>query len=156
MKRMSWYARILIGSVVVLMLAPSITGVDSGLSPDDMWDDTSVWETPPWLQLWLMGIVLPSFLASIFFLHRSLEARLALGGFVLSHLPMMLGLFETTVGSIALIHVVCYSPALVALAKRRPQVTARSAFGLWVHIMLAVLTVSLAFDLRDSLRTLFP
>ncbi|MGE4652555.1 MAG: hypothetical protein AAEJ53_16840 [Myxococcota bacterium] len=155
MKRTSWYARILIGSVVVLMLAPSITGVDSGLSPDDMWDDTSVWGTPPWLQVWLMGIVFPSFLASIFFLHRSLEARLALGGFVLSHLPMMLGLFETTVGSIALIHVVCYLPALVTLAKRRPQVTARSAFGVWVHIMLAVLTVSLAFDLRDSLRTLF-
>ena len=71
MKRTSWYARILIGSVVVLMLAPSVTGVDSGLSPDDMWDDTSVWETPPWLQLWLMGIVFPSFLASIFFLHLS-------------------------------------------------------------------------------------
>ncbi len=155
MSRTSWYARILIGSVVVLMLAPSVTGVDSGLSPDDVWDDTSVWGTPLWLQVWLMGIVFPTFLASLFFLRRSLEARLALGGFVLSHLPMMLGLFETTVGQVALIHVVCYSPALLLLAKRRPRVTARSPFGLWVHAMLAVLAVGLAFDLRDSLRTLF-
>ena len=155
MGRISGYTRILIGTILVLMLAPSFTGVSSGLSPHEVWDHTSVWQTPLWLQVWLMGIVFPSFLASIFFLHRSLEARLALGGFVLSHLPMMLGLFETTVGSIALIHVVCYLPALATLAKRRPQVDARSAFGVWVHIMLAVLTVSLAFDLRDSLRTLF-
>ena len=155
MNRMSWYSRILIGSVVALMLAPTFTGVDSGLSPDDVWDDTSVWRAPLWLQIWLTGIVFPSFLCSVFFLRRSLEARLALGGFVLSHLPMMFGLFETTVGRVALIHVLCYSPALVALATRRPRVAVRTPFGVWVHVMLAVLAVSLAFDLRDSLRMLF-
>lgn len=155
MNRMSWYSRILIGSVVVLMIAPTFTGVGSGLSPDDVWDDTSVWRTPLWLQIWLMAIVFPTFVCSIFFLHRSLEARLALGGFVLSHIPMMFGLFETTVGSVAMIHVLCYSPAFFALAKRRARVAIRTPFGVWVHVMLAVLAVSLAFDLRDSLRVLF-
>ncbi|MEE3325726.1 MAG: hypothetical protein VX252_00150 [Myxococcota bacterium] len=155
MNRISWYSRILIGSVVVLLIAPTLTGVSSGLSPDDVWDDTSVWRTPLWLQVWLLGLVFPAFVSSIFFLHRSLEARLALGGFVLSHLPMMFGLFETTVGRVALIHVLCYSPALIALAKRRSQVDVRTPFGIWVHVMLAVIAISLAFDLRDSVRMLF-
>lgn len=53
MNRISWYSRILIGSVVVLLIAPTLTGVSSGLSPDDVWDDTSVWRTPLWLQVWL-------------------------------------------------------------------------------------------------------
>ena len=155
MSRMSWYSWILIGAVVLLMLAPTLIGVDSGLSPDDVWDDTSVWKTPIWLQVWLTWIVFPTFLCSVFFLHRSVEARLALGGFVLSHLPMMFGLFETTVGRVALIHVLCYSPALVVLARHRSRVAVRTFFGIWVHVMLAVLAISLAFDVRDSLRMLF-
>jgi len=148
------YSRLLIVAVVLLMLAPSVTGVSSGLSPQQPWDDTSVWGTPLWLQIWLMGVVAPSFLSSLFFLRRSLEARLAIGGFVLSHLPMMLGLFETTVGDIALIHLFCYAPALITLARRRSRVAPGSPFGIWVHVMLAVLVISLAFDLRDSLRFL--
>ena len=155
MGRISGYTRILIGTILVLMLAPSFTGVSSGLSPHEVWDHTSVWQTPLWLQVWLMGIVFPTFLASLFFLHRSMEARLALGGFVLGHLPMMLRLFETAVGTIALMHVVLYTPALVALARRRPRVRLASPFGAWVHVMLAVLAISLAFDLRDGLRYLF-
>jgi len=155
MGRLSLYSRLLIGAIAVLMLAPSVMGVSAGLSPDQTWDDTSVWRTPLWLQVWLMGVVLPSFLSSLFFLRRSREARLALGGFILSHLPMMLGLFETAVGQVAIIHLFCYSPALIALARRRPGVAPGSPFGIWVHVMLAVLSISLAFDLRDSLRFLF-
>lgn len=83
------------------------------------------------------------------------EARLALGGFVVSHLPMMLGLFETTVGEVAIIHLFCYSPALISLARRRSRVAPGSPFGIWVHVMLVVLSISLAFDLRDSVRFLF-
>ena len=155
MGRISFYSRLLFGAVVVLMLAPSITGVDAGISPHQTWDDTSVWDTPLWLQVWLMGVVLPSFLSSLFFLRRSREARLALGGFVVSHLPMMLGLFETTVGEVAIIHLFCYSPALISLARRRSRVAPGSPFGIWVHVMLVVLSISLAFDLRDSVRFLF-
>ena len=155
MGKISTYSRLLIGAVLILMIAPSFTGVDSGLSPHQTWDDTSVWQTPIWLQIWLMGVTLPTFLSSLFFMRRSVEARLAIGGFVVSHLPMMLKLFETAVGEIAIIHLFCYSPALIALARRRSRVQLGTPFGIWVHAMLAVLAISLAYDMRDSLRFLF-
>jgi len=151
MPRYSGFTRVLLAVIVLLLLLPRFTGVDSGLTPDAKWDHTSVWGTPLWLRVWLLGVLFPTFLASLCFVRRSREARFAAGGFVLSHVPMAAGLFEVTVGAVGLIHLVCWTPALVLLARRRPSVDAKTPFGLWVYAMLAVITISLAFDLRDAL-----
>ena len=150
MIQLPWFWRILLVVVIATMAAPMLTGIDSGLSPSSPWSG-QVDAVPAWLRFWLMGILFPTFLASLFFLRRSTEARVAVAGFVLSHVPMMLDLFPVTVGVVGLMHLLCWSPALVLLAKRRPNVPSRSPFGLWVHAMLFVIAVSLAFDLRDAL-----
>ena len=143
--------RITLALVALLLVLPLVTGINSGLSPDTLWRG-QVGELPIWLQLWLMGVMTPMFFVSLFFLRRSVEARFLVGGVVLSHVPMAIHLFDVTVGVVGLVHIVCLSPALYLLVKKRPAVELRTAFGLWVHAMLFVLVVSLAFDLRDALR----
>ena len=64
---------------------------------------------------------------------------------------MIFQLFDVTVGVVGLMHLVTWSPALVLLAQRRPKVELNTPFGAWVHVMLFVIAVSLAFDLRDAL-----
>lgn len=151
MPRYSGFTRVLLVTIAVLLLLPRLTGVDSGLTPDSRWDHDSVWSTPIWLRVWLLGVLFPVFLASLCFVRRSREARFAAGGFALSHLPMATGLFEASVGSVGLIHLVCWTPALVLLARRRASVDPATPFGLWVHAMFAVIAISLVFDARDAL-----
>ena len=151
MPRYSAFTRILLVAIALLLLVPRVTGIDSGLTPDAKWDHGSVWSTPLWLRIWLLGVLFPVFLASLLFVRRSREARFAAGGFVLSHVPMATGLFEITVGAVGLIHLLCWSPALVLLVRRRPGVDPATPFGIWVHAMLVVIAISLAFDARDAL-----
>jgi hypothetical protein len=151
MPRYSPFTRMLLVTILALWFLPRVTGVASGLTPDARWDHTSVWSTPIWLRIWLLGVLFPVFLASLFFVRRSLEARVAAAGFVASHLPMALGLFDARVGTVGLIHLACWTPALVLLARRRPSVEPSTPFGLWVHAMIAVLAISLVFDARDAI-----
>ena len=151
MPRYSPFTRMLLVTIAALWLLPRVTGIDSGLTPDARWDHTSVWSAPIWLRIWLLGVLFPVFLASLLFVRRSPEARFAAGGFVASHVPMALGLSAVRVGTVGLIHLVCWTPALVLLARRRPSVEPRTPFGLWVHAMLAVLAISLSFDARDAI-----
>ena len=147
----SWFWRFTLAIILVFLAVPLVGGIDSGLSPETPWAG-QVAEVPLWLQIWLMGIMTPLFFISLFFLRRSLEARFLVGGVILSHVPMGVDLFLVTVGVVGVVHIVCLSPALYLLAKKRPDVDPRSAFGLWVHAMLFVLAVSFAFDARDALR----
>lgn len=48
--------------------------------------------------------------------------------------------------------IVCWTPALVLLIRRRPSVDPATPFGVWVQAMLAILAISLAFDLRDAIQ----
>jgi len=146
----SWFWQVVLATIALLLLGPIVLGINAGLTPDSPWSG-QVEIVPVWLRIWLLGILFPSFLASLFFLRRSPEARFAAGGFVLSHLPMVFRLFDVTVGVVGLMHLLCWGPAAILLAKRRPTVELKSPFGAWVHAMLFVLAVSLAFDLRDAL-----
>lgn len=146
----SWFWRVILSTVVLAMLAPSVLGIDAGLTPKSPWSG-QVEDVPVWLRIWLLWILFPIFLASLLFLRRSIEARAAAAGFILSHVPMMIHLFDVTVGVVGLMHLVFWSPALVLLAQKQPRVDPKTAFGFWVHAMLFVIAVSLAFDLRDAL-----
>jgi len=147
---LSRYWLIVLVTIALLMLVPLVLGVDSGLTPTSPWSG-QVEVVPTWLRFWLLGILFPVFLASVLFLRRSVEARVAAAGFVISHVPMMVPLFDVTVGVVGLMHLVCWSPALILLAKRQPVADPKTLFGAWVYAMLFVIAVSLAFDLRDAL-----
>lgn len=151
MPRYSPFTRILLATIAALWVLPRLTGVDSGLAPGAPWDHGSVWSTPLWLRVWLFGVLVPVFLASLFFVRRSREARFAAGGFALAQAAMALGLLDLRVGTVGLVHLVCWTPALVLLARRRPSLELSTPFGLWVHAMIAVLAISLPFDARNAI-----
>ncbi len=146
----AWFWTLVSMSIVLTFLAPVVLGVEAGLTPSSPWSG-QVRAVPLWLGVWLMGILFPTFLASLFFVHRSWEARAAAGGFLLSHVPMMLHMFDVTVGVVGLVHLVCWSPALYLLVSKRPDVDPKTPFGMWVHAMIFVLCLSLVFDLRDAM-----
>ena len=146
----SWFWRIVFLSIAVTLLAPIVLGIDSGLTPSSPWSG-QVEAVPVWLRIWLMGILFPTFLASLLFVRRSWEARAAAAGFLLSHVPMILHLFDVTVGVVGVMHLTCWSPALYLLVKRQAKVDPKTPFGIWVHAMIFVLSLSLAFDLRDAI-----
>jgi hypothetical protein len=146
----SRFWRVVFLSIVLLILAPAVLGVDAGLSPDSPWSG-QVEDVPIWLRIWLLGILFPTFLASLLFLRRSKGARAAAIGFVLSHVPMMVPFFDMTVGVVGLLHLICWSPALYLLVPKQQVVDLKTPYGIWVHAMIFVLSVSLAFDLRDAM-----
>lgn len=149
----SWFWRITLALILVLLLVPIVTGINSGLSPDTPWAGGQQTGTLPlWLQIWLMAVMTPMFFVSFFFLHYSNEARALVTGVIISHIPMAVDLFPVTVGAVGIIHTLSLSPAFYLLIKKRPKLELKSAFGLWIHAMLFVLAVSLAFDLRDAIR----
>lgn len=145
----SWFWRITALVIALLLSMSAVLGVSAGLSPDTPWFG-QVEEVPLWLRIWLMWVLFPAFIFSLAFVHRSNGARLAAIGFILSHVPMFVPMFEITVGVVGVLHVLCWGPALVVLAKEREAAELKSFYGAWLHLMLLVLAVSLTFDFRDA------
>ncbi len=145
----SWFWRVIAVVITLMLLVPAVTGIGAGLNPETPWFG-QVEEVPLWLRVWLMWILFPAFIASLAFVHRSNGARLAAVGFILSHVPMFVQMFEVTVGVVGILHVLCWGPALYVLAKERESIEWKSLYGLWVHWILIVLAVSITFDFRDA------
>jgi hypothetical protein len=154
MPALSWFWRITLLIITLMLIVSSVLGIDAGLSPDSPWSG-QVEDVPIWLKIWLMWVLFPSFIASLLFVHRSNGARLAAAGFILSHIPMAYHMFDVTVGVVGIMHVVCWSPALYFLSKDRHMVELKTLYGMWIHVMLFVLAVSLTFDFRDALKFIF-
>ena len=94
------------------------------------------------------------FLASVFFIRRHSEARWVFGAFVTG---AVVSIVSTRVfgipllsGYIALIHVVCWTPALIVLLTRRPFLKDKSVFAKWSGLMTFVIIFSFVFDIRDA------
>lgn len=112
--------------------------------------------SPQWVQIWVMFMVATFAVGLLFFAWRRPVARWAAGGFIAS------GLFATFAvpalglpplsGSIAIAHLIFWTPALVLLLKNRPFANASegTAFRLWAGVMTGVILVSFVFDIRDA------
>ncbi|WP_353413141.1 hypothetical protein [Arenicella sp. 4NH20-0111] len=118
-----------------------------------IFDSQGMSNTPQWVMIWI-GFMLISFLGSIAFAKNHPEARWVLGGFIAG---MILGSVVSTLfgipsfsGFIALMHVICWSPALFILLKRRPFLGPRNAFSIWSGVMTFVIIFSFIFDIRDA------
>ncbi|MGD1934956.1 MAG: hypothetical protein ACFB0Z_10725 [Candidatus Phaeomarinobacter sp.] len=74
---------------------------------------------PIGLQVWLLGVLLPTFLASVFFVKEHVAARWVLGGFFCSHLWLTIvevtGAFTVQGGLVSLGRIVFWSTAIYAM-----------------------------------------
>lgn len=108
---------------------------------------------PQWVQYWIM-FMLASFVAGLLFVGREPIARWVVGGFAIGF--FFLGVIAPALGIaglsgfIALIHIVCWSPALYLLLTRKPFLQGRSPFQIWSGLITAVILFSFIFDIRDA------
>lgn len=142
---------LLVALVVAAIVVGSLVGAELILDPQAPWDDQAIAAMPLWLAIWLIGLLAGVFLLSIFFLKRSLAARWALGGFIVGHIPMAMGM-ALTVGLIGLIHVVCWAPALFFAIRERRIAPIDSFYGVWINAFTAIVTASLFFDALSVVR----
>ena len=112
--------------------------------------------TPTWVQGWLV-LLLGTFIVGFYFSWKHSLARWAAVGFVLSmtmgHTVFELLNLPFLGGSIAIMHIACWSPALLVLLLKRPFLNAneKSSFRIWSGLMVSVLVFSFVFDIRDAI-----
>lgn len=112
--------------------------------------------TPTWVQAWLV-LLLGTFITGFYFAWKLPVARWAVVGFILSmtmgHTVFNLLNLPFLGGSIAIMHIVCWSPALLVLLLKRPFLNAdeKSSFRIWSALMTSVLIFSFVFDIRDAM-----
>ena len=108
---------------------------------------------PRWVSIWL-GILMTTFALGLLFVWRHVEARWVVGGFICMILMTVatgriLGLVPLS-GLFSLVHLICWSPALYILLKRRPFMQDRSLYALWSGAITAVIIFSFIFDIPDA------
>lgn len=118
-----------------------------------IFDQQGMENAPQWVMIWIMFMA-GSFFASLFFVKNHPIARWVAGCFVVGIVVMELAVRVFNViplsGFIALIHIVCWSPALFQLLMKRPFLGRRSAFTIWSGIITFVICFSFVFDVRDA------
>ncbi len=118
------------------------------------WNMDTRLSLPFWLGVWLLGILLPTFLASVFFVRNHIAARWVLGGFFCSHLWLTIvevtGAFVVQGGLVSLGHIIFWSPGIYALYRYRSEIQLPSAYGIWACMIVFVYGVSMIFDVRDA------
>ncbi|MZR30991.1 hypothetical protein [Sneathiella litorea] len=129
----------------------------SGTGPLNIFDGAAMMAMPLWVKIWLAFLMLTFLTGLVFFVWRRPIARWAAGGFILSlatghavfgalGLPMLSG-------AISIMHVVCWTPALVLLLIKRPFLDRQegTAYRLWSAVMTGVILFSFVFDIPDGL-----
>ncbi len=133
--------------------AQSATGYESGHTALEVWDAEGQANAPQWVRIWLV-IMLTSFAAGLLFVWKRVEARWVVGGLIATILVIRFGIPATGVvklsGLVALVHLICWSPALYLLLKNRPFMKERSLYGFWTGLITAVILFSFIFDIRDA------
>lgn len=129
----------------------------SGYGPLNVFDQAGFMSTPLWVKIWLAFLIL-TFLTGLFvFAWRKPIARWAGGGFVVSALagePIFAALgLPMLSGSISIMHVLCWTPALVLLLMKRPFLNPEEGrwYRLWSAVMTGVILFSFIFDIPEGL-----
>tara|TARA_R110002072_G_scaffold273413_2_gene434312 strand:+ start:46703 stop:47155 length:453 start_codon:yes stop_codon:yes gene_type:complete len=127
----------------------------SGYGALDVFDGQAFVGLPLAVKSWLVFMLL-TFAAGLLFARKHPIARWATGGIVVSMLTghavfQALGLPMLS-GSIAICHVVCWTPALVLLLIKRPFFDRDEGrwFRIWSAVMTCVILISFVFDIRDA------
>lgn len=112
--------------------------------------------TPMWIQIWVAVMVLTFAIGLFVFAWKQPIARWAAGGFILSassgaSIFGALGLPFLS-GAIAIMHIICWTPALVLLLTRLPFLDPEQGrwFRVWSAAITFVISFSFVFDIRDA------
>jgi threonine/homoserine efflux transporter RhtA len=126
---------------------------ESGHQPLELWDNAARSNMPQWVSIWLT-IMMSTFVFGIFFVRRHVEARWVVGGFIGMILltvatGKVFGLLPLS-GLFSVVHLICWSPALYILLRRRPFLQALSPYTVWSGAITACIIFSFVFDIPDA------
>lgn len=113
-------------------------------------------EAPTWVKIWI-SFLLSTFLIGFYFALKHPIARWTSGGFIVSmtsgHTVFSLLSLPFLGGSIAIMHLVCWMPALIFLLIKRPflDLDKPKGFRIWSGVITGVILFSFVFDIRDAL-----
>ena len=146
-----------IAFAVAMLLAGPVVAQDypSGAGALEVFDAAARAAVPVPLKLWLM-LLLGTFAASIIFAWKKPVPRWALVGLILAMLvgPKVIAALGWPMlgGGIALSHVVFWTPVLIVLLWKRPYLDSNEwlPYRIWSALLLAVIVISLVFDIRDA------
>lgn len=105
------------------------------------------------VKLW-MNWMMTIFLASILFVYKHISARIILGAFVLT-LPIAIFIFKQTQSPhlLGISHIIVWLPLAIYLIKTEvvgKVEQLKSIYGVYLILLLATITISLFFDIRDT------
>lgn len=142
------------GFIAMLFAGTAIAqSYEPGHQALEVWNAEAMTNSPQAVKVWL-SIMLVSFALGLLFVWKKVEARWAVGGFVLGLLVTkyvlpMTGLVIFS-GLVALVHLIFWTPALVILLKKRRFLKEHSLYAYWCGLITLVIIISFVFDLRDA------
>ncbi|MEP0069325.1 hypothetical protein [Pyruvatibacter sp.] len=148
-----------VGTAVTLAATQAFAQTSPEFTPGhgalNVFDGDGIAATPLWLKIWF-AIMLGAFATGLVFIRRQPIARWAVGGFLMPFLiagPIFQALgLPFLGGSIAIAHLVFWTPAFVLLLLRRPFLDPDQTrgFKVWSAVMTGVMAFSFIFDIRDA------
>ncbi len=130
------------------MMVPAYESLDAALSAQQAY----VADLPQWVRMW-MGWMEFTFLSSLWFLLARVEARWVLATAVATVFgSLLVGYLFGWSDLWGAVHLVLWTPLVAWLWRRRPSLAGRSGFAVWVHLLMATIITSLAFDIVDLTR----
>jgi len=107
----------------------------------------------PMVQMWINWMLF-IFMASILFVWKHKSARIVLASFILT-VPVALLVFNLTKSAhlTGVAHIIIWGPLAYFLFKsdlKEPSFRLKSAYGIWIVLLLTTITISLVFDVRDA------
>ncbi len=127
----------------------------SGPGALEIFDDEGFAATSLAVKLWLAFLV-STFAAGLFFVWTRPLARWVVGGLLLSlstgHIVFAALGLPMLGGSIALWHIVCWTPGLLLLLVKHPFTDPNEdrPYRIWSLVITTVILVSFVFDIRDA------
>jgi len=108
--------------------------------------------TTPAVKMWMNWMMI-IFLLSIVFVWKHKAARYVLGVIIIS-MPLAIIIFSVTKSPhlIGIAHIIVWSPLAILLVLkeiRNSDFKFKSAYGIWLVLLIATIAVSLVFDVRD-------
>ncbi|MGB6043600.1 MAG: hypothetical protein WBF93_10630 [Pirellulales bacterium] len=123
-----------------------------------IWNNASRTSLPLGLMIWL-GFLVLTCLASGFFVARHMSPRWVLGGFIASHVLVVLLFMTKRItmrrGLVSLTHLLCWTPGLVLTIADRQGRAGDVVYEIWSYALMLVISVSFIFDLRDAATYLY-
>jgi len=126
----------------------------ASVSALETWDAAARDALPKSIKIWLVLMMINN-VAAIAFLKNHVAARWVFGGFLISHLIVILGFWKTgtpiLAGQVSLFHFLFWTPGIYMLWRKRSEIKWITPYAVWASLVVIFYLGSMTIDIKDSL-----